>query len=119
MVEMVKAIYTNPVILTILGLDILFLLFYKKINPWFIGKAGEHWTKQILRKLPKEQYIVLNDLLLQDDNYTHQIDHLVISKYGLFVIETKQYNGFIKGNKYDKQWTRYLKMEKKFFTIIL
>ena len=38
------------------------------------------------------------------DNKTHQIDHIIVSKYGIFVIETKQYNGYIKGNDYDKRW---------------
>ena len=36
------------------------------------------------------------------DESTHQVDHIVVSKYGIFVIETKQYNGYKKGNDYDK-----------------
>lgn len=35
------------------------------------------------------------------DNKTHQINHIIVSKYGIFVIETKQY---IKGNNFDKSW---------------
>ena len=80
--------------------DILLYTFYKKI----IGMAGEHWVKKELKKLP-EEYLILNDVMFKTkDGNTHQIDHLVVSKYGIFVIETKQYNGYIKGNDYDKKW---------------
>ena len=68
------------------------------------GKAGEFWTKRELKKLNKE-YKVINDVMIRtSDGSTHQIDHLVISKYGIFVIETKQYNGYLIGNDYDKKW---------------
>ncbi|MBR2827953.1 MAG: NERD domain-containing protein [Bacilli bacterium] len=84
----------------ILVLDILLYFSYKKI----IGMAGEHWVKKELKKLSDEYYII-NDLLFKTkDGKTHQIDHLVVSRYGIFVIETKQYNGYIRGNDYDKKW---------------
>lgn len=80
--------------------DILLYTFYKKI----IGMAGEHWVKKELKKLP-EDYLIINDVMFKTkDGLTHQIDHLVVSRYGIFVIETKQYNGYIKGNDYDKKW---------------
>lgn len=38
---------------------------------------------------------MINDVMVKTkDNSTHQIDHVVISKYGIFAIETKQYNGY-------------------------
>ena len=43
--------------------------------------------------------MVLNNLLIETNNATHQIDHVVISRYGIFSIETKQYNGYITGNR--------------------
>jgi hypothetical protein len=33
-----------------------------------------------------------------------QIDHIVISPHGIFVIETKNYSGEIKGTRSDKYW---------------
>ena len=38
--------------------------------------------------------------MLEDENGTHQIDHIVISKYGIFVIEMKNYYGMIVGDDY-------------------
>lgn len=71
-----------------------------------IGMAGELWVKGELSKLPSD-YLVINDLMVKVEDRTSQIDHVVISKYGIFVIETKQINGYIRGNDYDKNWTVY------------
>ena len=71
-----------------------------------IGNFGERWTRQKLEQLPKDQYVVLNDIFIKSNYGTHQIDHVVVSPYGIFSIETKQYNGYITGNKYDKKWVR-------------
>ncbi len=89
-----------PIYLPIIILGILSALFYKKI----VGKAGEYHVKNELKKLPKEKYLILNDIMIYSGNNTHQIDHIVVSEYGIFVIETKQYNGYIVGNEYDKKW---------------
>ena len=76
-----------------------------------IGFFGEFWTRRELKKLNKE-YKVINDVMIKtEDGKTHQIDHIVISKYGIFVIETKQLNAYIIGNDYDKNWTYKTKKE--------
>ena len=86
-----------------------------KYGAKIIGWFGEHWTKQSLDVLDKNNYIVLNDIMIDVNGKTHQIDHIVLSKYGIFVIETKQYNGYITGGKYDKQWIRHLKGNKQVY----
>lgn len=99
LLEMLKT-FIKPKVLILAILCILMEVYSKK----FIGMAGEFWVKRELKKLSKE-YLVINDVMVKTkDNSTHQIDHIVISKYGIFVIETKQYNGYIKGNDYDKRW---------------
>lgn len=98
MTEILQIIYFPIIIFLIAG--IVCLIFYKKI----VGKAGEHYVKQELKKLPKNKYLILNDIMIKDNNSTHQIDHIVVSEYGIFVIETKQWNGYITGNEYDKKW---------------
>lgn len=78
------------------------------------GKAGEFWTKKELKKLNNE-YKVINDLLIKtEDGKTHQIDHLVISKYGIFVIETKHLNACIIGDDYVDNWT-YKLLKKTYY----
>lgn len=75
-------------------------LFQRRITGFF----GELWVKLELRKLGKNYKVLNNVIVRTEDNATHQIDHVVVSIYGIFVIETKQINGYIKGNDYDKNW---------------
>lgn len=68
------------------------------------GKQGEHKVAKILKRLDKTKYITVNDLLtVNNENYT-QIDHIVFSIYGIFVIETKNYSGWIYGSEYADEW---------------
>lgn len=72
------------------------------------GDVGEYAVARRLRSLPKDRYFVINDLMIEKSNgHTSQIDHVVVSPYGVFVIETKNISGFIYGSEYSKEWTRH------------
>ena len=107
----IKIVINNPTFLIIIILSILMEFLYPK----FRGYMGEFWVKLELKKLSKKEYIILNDIMLRDRNGTHQIDHLVISKYGIFVIEMKNYYGLITGNEYKDNWCQHLGKKKYFF----
>lgn len=53
-------------------------------------------------------YFPLNNITLQTRNGTTQIDHVIVSKYGIFVIESKNMNGWIFGDANSPQWTQSL-----------
>lgn len=72
-------------------------------NSRVVGWVGEKRVEHILKVLPGE-YIVLSNLLLPSGNGTAQIDHVVVSMYGIFVIETKNYHGYIEGAERDRYW---------------
>lgn len=58
-------------------------------------------------KLDKEVYHRLNNITLPLANGgSTQIDHVIVSVHGIFVIETKNYKGWIFGNEKQKQWTQ-------------
>ena len=102
----------NPIILGLFIIGIFGTLFYKKI----IGKIGEMDVSNELKKLPSNKYLIINNVMLYDENgKSHQIDHIVFSKFGIFVIETKNFEGLIKGNTYDKQWVQILGKTKNSF----
>lgn len=101
----------DPIFITVMVLSLIVTIFWKKI----MGAAGEHWTKERLNQLPKDKYIVLNNIFIKSNYGTHQIDHIVVSPYGIFSIETKKYTGYIKGNKYDKKWIRYAGRKKYYY----
>ncbi len=54
--------------------------------------------------LPLE-YKVINDILLPIPDGTAQIDHVIVSNYGIFVVESKNISGSIYGSAEDKDWT--------------
>ena len=70
------------------------------------GELGEYKIDIQLSQLPKE-YVYLSDLLIRNPKSLtgySQIDHVIITPYGLFVIETKNYQGTIYGGKERKTW---------------
>lgn len=70
-----------------------------------LGEIGEESVASILKTLPKD-YVVFNDIYLEIKGYSTQIDHVVISRYGVFIIETKNYTGWIFGNDTSEYWTQ-------------
>ena len=100
-----KAILTSPLYLTMIIISLVIIIIYYLFGAKIIGWFGEHWTKEALNTLPKDKYSIINDVFIKVNNSTHQIDHVIVSPYGIFSIETKQYNGYITGSEYDKNWT--------------
>ena len=108
--------YTNNSGLLLITIILIILCILMEIYyPKFRGFMGEFWVKLELKKLPKDNYIVLNDIMICDDKGTHQIDHLVLSKFGIFVIEMKNYYGLMKGKEYDNKWCQYLGKTRNYF----
>lgn len=70
------------------------------------GKAGEIRVAKILSKLSEDEYRVINNLLIKHGSKTTQIDHVVVSEYRIFVIETKHYQGWIYGDANREYWTQ-------------
>lgn len=84
------------------------------------GAIGEQMVANILKKLDPKKYKVINDVLLQNGNYTSQIDHVVVSDYGIFVIEMKNYSGWIYGDEKSQNWTQvFYKRKEKFLNPII
>lgn len=73
-----------------------------------IGDYGEKMVSSFLEDLDCEDYRVYNDLLIRNGKYTTQVDHIVISCYGIFVLETKNIHGKIYGGGNAEFWKQYL-----------
>lgn len=114
--ELNQWLFSQPLYWIMIVISLIIIITYYLYGDRIIGWFGELWTKQALNKLPKDKYIIINDLLIKTQDQTYQIDHVVVSIYGIFSIETKQYNGFITGSKYDKNWIRHLGKKKLYYT---
>lgn len=53
-------------------------------------------------------YHLLNNITLPVDGGTTQIDHVLVSKSGIFVIESKHYRGWIFANASSPTWTQVI-----------
>lgn len=93
----------NAVILAFVLALIVWIL--KKIirSPTRKGAAGENKVSRILHSLPRE-YQTINNVIVPSQQGTSQIDHIVVSPYGVFVIEAKNFSGWIYGTENSEQW---------------
>lgn len=92
----------------------IFLLWWN--SPKQKGKRGEKLVAGRLRKGLPDEYRILNDIYLPlPDGTTTQIDHIVVSQYGVFVVETKTYSGWIFGDEKSKEWTQSIYRKKSRF----
>ncbi|MDD5392751.1 MAG: NERD domain-containing protein [Thiothrix sp.] len=84
----------------------LLIAFFK--SPRFIGGLGE-WAVNLVTNLTldKDEYhLIKNVTLPTKDGGTTQIDHVIVSRYGIFVVETKNMQGWIFGKEHDAEWTQ-------------
>jgi restriction system protein len=100
-------IYLNMMINAAWYLIPIFIFAIVIKSAWFKGVLGE-WQVNLLIKffLDKNDYHLIKNVTLPTDDGTTQIDHIIVSKYGIFVIETKNMKGSIFGSEHQKQWTQ-------------
>ena len=100
---------------------------------WFAGVMMGYWLRRESRNLRLEQqstaynpqnagelavmrclsetfsskaYHLLNHITLPYGKGTTQIDHILVSRYGIFVLETKHYRGTLLANPQDAHWVQ-------------
>ena len=87
---------------------IIIMLIIKFNGAKIKGNVGEKRVANILSTIDNTKYKVINNLMIRTERGTTQIDHVVISIYGIFVIETKNYKGLIFGSENDENWTQVI-----------
>ena len=87
---------------------IVSIILIKRNRSKIKGIVGERIIAQQLEKVILEDYKVLHDVLIKTENGSAQIDHIVISPYGLLIIETKNYKGWIYGKEESDYWTQVI-----------
>lgn len=79
------------------------------------GNIGEQLIKiKILENLKPPQYYTFHNLIVPNQQVTTQIDHIIVSPFGIFVVEAKYFAGWIYGKMTDKQWTHTLNRNSKY-----
>lgn len=70
------------------------------------GEEGEHIVASRCKKICKEyEGGLFNSFCFCDSRgYSSEIDHIVITRGGIFIIETKNWSGILKGHPSDETW---------------
>ena len=108
----------ESLIIILIALFVLYkiaVFVYRQNAPKIKGAEGEARIARRLNKLKRKGYIVFNDVLIETDRGSSQIDHVVVSAYGIFVIETKNYSGWIHGHENSEYWTQNIYSHKTKF----
>ncbi|MDY7024878.1 MAG: NERD domain-containing protein [Pseudomonadota bacterium] len=80
------------------------------------GWLGERVTGfRLWLGLDETVYHRFNDLYIPVSNETAQIDHLLVSRFGVFIVETKHMKGWIYGSENQAKWTQVLYRKKYSF----
>ena len=74
------------------------------------GKIGEARVNSVLKRLAKNNggYLIHDVTIPGENNKTSQIDHILLTERGIFVVETKNYAGRIYGSEKQREWTQVL-----------
>lgn len=106
------------IVLTPYFLPVLFLagmIYLRRKFPSIKGAIGEWYVNKELSKLGP-MYRVFHDLYIPNgEGGTSQVDHVVTSPFGIFVIETKHYDGWIFGKETQRHWTQVIYKRKEKF----
>ncbi len=93
-----------------------FIFFAFAVGYWLgryrASSAQNHGEALVCRELQANfsgpYYHLLNHITLKFKDGTTQIDHILVSRFGVFVIETKDYKGWIFANAKHTTWTQVL-----------
>jgi len=77
----------------------------KLFKGWFGEKksALKMWIT-----LDSGAYQRFHDVIIPSSNGTSQLDHILVSQYGIFIVETKNLKGWIFGSENNQKWTQSL-----------
>ena len=82
---------------------------YRSFGAWrfpsFQNSGEELVSRRLLEQFRAPDYHLMNHVTLRMDDGTTQVDHILVSRFGVFVIETKDYSGWIFANEADAKWT--------------
>lgn len=104
-------------LLLLLGFLTLLILTIVLGSARYKGAMGERAVTKGLAGLDPASYHVFHDIYLArpDGQGSTQLDHVVVSPYGIFVIETKNYRGWIFGSEKQREWTQQIYRKKSRF----
>lgn len=72
------------------------------------GRKGEYDTYRYLRSLDGYKKFLFNCYIPKEDGTMTEVDMILLHESGIYVLESKNYSGWIFGTETQKQWTQTL-----------
>jgi hypothetical protein len=95
----------NPALLILIALALGYLIGRYRV--YQLQNRGEAAVRRtITGAFSPPDYHLMNNITVPIRDGTTQIDHVLISRYGVFVVETKDYAGAIYANPTSTTWTQ-------------
>jgi hypothetical protein len=87
----------------------------EQARTWQRGAAGERRTARLLERLTRDGYVVFHDLAVPGSDAN--VDHLVIGPSGVFVIDSKQWNGSVHQGADGLVWHNHYRLDRTLETV--
>lgn len=71
------------------------------------GRRGEAIAADVIRQVLRDDDYLLTNVRISIPEKETELDNVVVNKYGVFIIEVKNYRGKLVGNEDDYEWEKY------------
>ena len=86
----------------------------KPYRPWIfesperrVGRIGEQQATHIISSVLREDDRLFTNVRVGYEDKPAELDNVIVNKFGVFIIEVKNYNGRLVGNEDDYEWVKY------------
>lgn len=84
--------------------------FWKRIiTPEYklAGIRGEETAVREIKKVLHDDDNLFTNVIVSYDGKPTELDNVIVNKYGVFIVEVKNYSGIIIGNEDEYEWKKY------------
>jgi hypothetical protein len=79
-----------------------------RVSYAYQNRGEARLSNVVLKNFSSPDYHLMNHVTVRMSDGTTQVDHVLVSRFGVFVIETKDYKGWIFANPMQVKWTQVL-----------
>ena len=70
------------------------------------GRRGEQYAIMLIQSVLREEDALFTNVSISYEGRSAELDNVIVNKYGVFVIEVKNYSGRLSGEEDDFEWTK-------------
>ncbi len=70
------------------------------------GRQGERVATRYIESILREGDTLFTNVSVSYDGRSAELDNVIVNKYGVFIIEVKNYSGRLSGSEDDYEWTK-------------